>query len=51
MLEAARKDYRNAARRRQAQRTLRDAWAKLIESEDELLMELLSDKVELTNFR
>jgi hypothetical protein len=45
-IETARKDYRNAARRRQAQRTLPDAWAKLIESEDELLMELLSDKVE-----
>jgi predicted type IV restriction endonuclease len=45
-IEAARKDYRNAARRRQAQRTLPDAWTKLIESEDELLMELLSDKVE-----
>ena len=45
-IEAARKDYRNAARKRQAQRTLPDAWAKLIESEDELLMELLSDKVE-----
>jgi hypothetical protein len=45
-IEAARKDYRNAARNRQAQRTLPDAWAKLLESEDELLMELLSDKVE-----
>jgi predicted type IV restriction endonuclease len=45
-IEAARKDYRNAARKRQAQRTLPDAWTKLIESEDELLIELLSDKVE-----
>lgn len=45
-IEAARKDYRNAARKRQAQRTLPDAWTKLIESEDELLVELLSDKVE-----
>jgi hypothetical protein len=45
-IEAARRDYRNAARKRQAQRTLPDAWAKLIESEDELLIELLSDKVE-----
>ena len=45
-IEAARKDYRNAARKRQAQRTLPDAWSKLIESEDELLIELLSDKVE-----
>ena len=45
-IEAARRDYRNAARKRQAQKTLPDAWAKLIESEDELLLELLSDKVE-----
>jgi hypothetical protein len=45
-IEAARKDYRNAARKKQAQRTLPDAWTKLIESEDELLMELLADKVE-----
>ena len=45
-IEAARKDYRNAARKRQAQRTLPDAWAKLIESEDELLIELVADKVE-----
>jgi len=37
---------RNAASKRQAQRTLPDAWAKLIEAEDELLIELLSDKVE-----
>jgi predicted type IV restriction endonuclease len=45
-IEAARRDYRNAARKRPAQRTLPDAWTKLIESEDELLIELLSDKVE-----
>jgi predicted type IV restriction endonuclease len=45
-IETARRDYRNAARKRQAQRTLPDAWTKLVESEDELLMELLSDKVE-----
>ena len=45
-IEAARSDYRNAARKRQAQRTLPDAWAKLIESEDELLIELVADKVE-----
>ncbi len=45
-IEAARRDYRNAARKRQAQRTLPDAWTKLIESEDDLLLELLSDKVE-----
>ena len=45
-IEAARRDYRDAARKRQAQRTLPDAWAKLIESEDELLIELVADKVE-----
>ena len=45
-IEAARKDYRDAARKRTAQRTLPDAWARLVESEDELLIELLSDKVE-----
>ena len=45
-IEAARRDYRNAARKRTAQRTLPDAWAKLIESEDDILVELLSDKVE-----
>jgi predicted type IV restriction endonuclease len=38
-IEAARRDYRNAARKRQAQRTLPDAWTKLIESEDELLIQ------------
>jgi predicted type IV restriction endonuclease len=45
-IEAARRDYRDAARKRRAERTLPDAWTKLIESEDELLLELLSDKVE-----
>lgn len=45
-IEAARRDYRNAARKRQSQRTLPDAWANLIESEDELLIERLSNKVE-----
>ena len=45
-IETARRDYRNAARKRTAQRTLPDAWAKLVESEDDILVELLSDKVE-----
>src|SRR5918997_2481577 len=45
-IEAARRDYRNAARKRTAQRTLPEAWAKLVESEDDILVELLSDKVE-----
>jgi predicted type IV restriction endonuclease len=45
-IEAARRDYRDAARKRTAQRALPDAWAKLVESEDDILIELLSDKVE-----
>jgi hypothetical protein len=45
-IETARRDYRNGARKRQTHRTLPDAWTKLIESEGELLIELLSDKVE-----
>ena len=45
-IEAARRDYRNAARKRTAQRTLPDAWLKLVESEDDILVELLSEKVE-----
>ena len=45
-IESARSDYRDAARKRQAKRTLPDAWARLIESRDELLIELVADKVE-----
>lgn len=45
-IEAARKDYRNAARRREAEKALPEAWAKLVEAEDELLMDLVSEKVE-----
>ncbi|WP_457654363.1 hypothetical protein [Rhodocaloribacter sp.] len=45
-LESARKDYRNASRKRQAQDTIPIAWNKLLEEKDELLIELLADKVE-----
>lgn len=45
-IEMARKDYRNAARERQAQKALPEAWNKLLEAEDELLIELVSEKVE-----
>ncbi len=45
-IEAARRDYRDAARKRTAQRTLPEAWTRLVEAEDELLIELVSDKVE-----
>lgn len=45
-IEAARRDYRNAARKREAQRSLPEAWTKLVESKDELLIDLVSEKVE-----
>src|SRR5215218_1908872 len=45
-IEAARRDYRNATRKRRAERTLPDAWARLIESEDDNLINLLAEKVE-----
>jgi predicted type IV restriction endonuclease len=45
-IEAARKDYRNAARMRRAQKTLPDAWDKLVEAEDDILIDLISEKVE-----
>lgn len=45
-IEAAREDYRNVAKVRESQQTLPEAWAALIEEPDELLVELLADKVE-----
>ncbi|HKB24951.1 MAG TPA: hypothetical protein VKG64_07830 [Methylomirabilota bacterium] len=45
-MEAARADYRNVARERQIKATLPEAWAKLVEEEDDLLLELLADRVE-----
>lgn len=45
-IEAAKEDYRNVAKERQLQATLPKAWTKLIEDEDEMLLELLADKVE-----
>lgn len=45
-LEAARSDYRNAAKERLVQSTLPEAWRKLVEDEDERLVEIISDKVE-----
>lgn len=45
-LDAAREDYRNASRDRQMLSTLPDAWTKLVAEEDELLLELVADKVE-----
>lgn len=45
-IEAAREDYRNVSRDRQMKTTLPKAWAKLVEEEDELLLELVADRVE-----
>lgn len=45
-IEAAREDYRNVSRDRQMKATLPSAWAKLVEEEDELLLELVADRVE-----
>jgi len=38
-VEAARSDYQNVARERQIKATLPEAWSKLVEEEDELLLE------------
>ncbi len=43
---AAREDYKNVSRSRQMLNTLPDAWSKLVAEEDELLLELIADKVE-----
>lgn len=45
-IDAARKDYRSIRQQREAVNTLPDAWQRLIKEGDELLIELLSDKVE-----
>lgn len=45
-LEAARTDHRDAAKERLVQATLPEAWEKLVEEKDELLVELIGDKVE-----
>lgn len=45
-LNAAREDYRNVSRERQMKATLPDAWQKLVEEEDALLLEVIADKVE-----
>jgi len=44
-IESARKDYRNIRQQREAAYTLPDAWQKLIDEGDELLIDLLTDKV------
>lgn len=45
-IAAAREDYQNVSRSRQMRTTLPDAWSKLVAEEDELLLDLLADKVE-----
>jgi hypothetical protein len=51
-IEAARTDYRSIAKEREIQRTMPEAWQKLISESDELLVELLVEKVEsLCGFR
>lgn len=45
-LKAARADYQDVARERQIKATLPDAFKKLIEDEEELLLELIADQVE-----
>lgn len=45
-IDAARADYRNVARERQMKATLPEAWHKLVQEEDEILLDLLADRVE-----
>ncbi|MDM8545806.1 hypothetical protein QUF61_04890 [Candidatus Venteria ishoeyi] len=45
-IEIARKDYKNIAKNRQIVEAIPHAWTKLIQEQDDLLVELLSDKVE-----
>jgi predicted type IV restriction endonuclease len=45
-ITAAREDYKNVSRSRQMLSTLPEAWKKLVAEEDDLLLELLADKVE-----
>jgi predicted type IV restriction endonuclease len=45
-IEAAREDYRTVSRERQMADALPKAWAKLVDEEDELLLEIVADRVE-----
>lgn len=45
-IEAAREDYRNVSRDRQMKSTLPKAWSRLLEEGDELLIELVANRVE-----
>src|SRR5690606_1498306 len=45
-LENARQDYRNVSKQRQAKANIPEAWRKLIDERDELLIDIISEKVE-----
>lgn len=45
-IASAREDYRNISRNRQMFSSIPDAWLKLVTEEDDLLLELVADKVE-----
>lgn len=45
-IETARGDYRNVTKEREVLSTLPIAWNRLIEDEDEMLLEIIADKVE-----
>jgi predicted type IV restriction endonuclease len=45
-LESARRDYRNIRQKREVANTLPEAWKRLVDEGDELLVDLLIDKVE-----
>lgn len=45
-IEAAQGDYRSAAKKREAERSIPEAWRNIIDEPDELLMELLAEKAE-----
>lgn len=45
-ITSAREDYKNISRNRQMFSSLPEAWSKLVSEEDDLLLELLADKVE-----
>jgi len=46
-MDAARSDYRNASRERQMKATLPEAWTRLVEEGDEILLELMAERVEI----
>ena len=45
-IEAAQGDYRSAAKKREAERSLPEAWRNILDEPDERLMELLAEKAE-----